>query len=145
MKKLAVVAGAIAFATSCHDPADFSHIQVHGDALRSIIEDQRVRDSYSEMDCYTQKDLDDLKLKDGPRKVAAALERNDQFRKAVDKVRAMPLGERGSYLRQCRLPLRRTWREIGRVSSEGTTDAGREAELLIAGTITDAAERLLSR
>ena len=45
---------------------------------------------------------------------------------------------------RCRLPLRKTWAELGEISSRGTTDAGRKAELAINNSIVDLAEKLIS-
>jgi hypothetical protein len=72
------------------------------------------------------------------------LRTNKTFLDAVDKIRKMAPEERDAYLKRCRLPLRKTWAELGEISPRGTTDAGRKAELAINNSIVDLVEKLTS-
>lgn len=117
--------------------------------LRSIIIEQiriHVRESYGEFagENFSDADLTDFEARKVPSRIAADLKTNKLFLSAVEKVRAMVPGDRAEYLKKCRLPWRPTWAEQGKIDRNGTTDAGRQAELEIAGAITDLAESLLA-
>jgi hypothetical protein len=123
--------------------------EVRGDTLREIIENQileNVRESYGELSGQNFSDVDfDRFTRDKvPEQIVTILQTNSRFLAALDKVRAMSAGDRVSYLKRCRLPLRKTWAEQGEISPKGTTDAGRRGELAIANAIVDLAEKLLA-
>jgi len=123
--------------------------EVRGDNLREIIENQirdNVRESFGELSGqnFSDADLDRFTRDKVPEQIVAILQTNNRFIAALDKVRAMAPGDRESYLKRCRLPLRKTWAELGEISPKGTTDAGRKAELAISNAIVDLAEKLLA-
>jgi hypothetical protein len=123
--------------------------EVRGDNLREIIENQirdNVRESFGELagQNFSDVDFDRFTRDKVPEQIVTILQTNSRFLAALDKVRAMSPGDRESYLKRCRLPLRKTWAEQGEISSKGTTDAGRKAELAIAKAIVDLAEKLLA-
>jgi hypothetical protein len=120
-----------------------------GTDLRSIIIEQirtHVRESYGEFagENFSDEDLRDFEARKVPSQIVTDLKTNNLFLNAVEKVRAKAPGERAEYLKKCQQPWRPTWAEQGRIDRNGTTDAGRQAELEIAGAITDYAESLLA-
>jgi hypothetical protein len=123
--------------------------EVRGGTLREIIENQirdNVRESYGELNGqnFSDADLDQFRRDKVPEQIVTLLQTNDRFVAAVDHVRAMSPGDRGVYLERCRLPLRKTWRELGEISPKGTTEAGEQAEVAISNAIVDLAQRLLA-
>jgi len=131
------------------DHAGASHAQTNSTDLRTIIGEQikfHVKPSYGELDsqCFTDKDLSTMIQERIPDLIAAQLKMDPGFRGAIDRLRAMSPDERKLYLLRSRQPLHKTWGELGRVTSEGQTDAGQKAELLIANSIVDLAESLLA-
>jgi hypothetical protein len=125
----------------------------HSDAqsgdLRAIIEQQiraNVRESFGELtgQCFSDADLDRFTRDKVAQGIVAQLKTNSRFLATVEKVRAMPPDARSAYLKRCRLPLHKTWAELGSISSKGQTDAGQRAELMISNAIVDLAENLLA-
>jgi hypothetical protein len=123
--------------------------EAKGSDLRAIIEGQirdHVRESYGELagENFSDADLDRFMRDRVPDQIVAQLKANSHFLAALDGVRAMSPGDRAAYLKRCRLPLRKTWAELGGISPKGTTEAGQKAEQAIANAITDLAEKLLA-
>lgn len=130
-------------------PSAQSAGDVRGDSLREIIENQirdNVRESFGELSGqnFSDADLDRFTRDKVPEQIVTILQTNSRFLAALDKVRSMPAGDRESYLKRCRLPLRKTWAELGEISPKGTTEAGRKGETAIANSIVDLAEKLLA-
>jgi hypothetical protein len=122
---------------------------VRGTDLRGIIDDQirsHVRESYGELrgQNFSDEDLARFLAEKVPDQIVAQLKNSSQFLAAVEKVRAMSPEARAAYLQRCRLPLHKTWAELGAISPKGQTDAGQRAELAIAKAITDLAVKLLA-
>lgn len=105
-----------------------------------------VRESWGEEagECFTWSDYDRFIRSNRPAVVASGLKATPQFRKLVEMIKAMPKPEQDKLLGRARAAARPTWAMIGRISREGTTDAGRKAGLLLAGAITAAAEEMLA-
>ncbi len=123
--------------------------EVRGSNLREIIEDQirkNVRESYGELagENFSWDDLEQFHRNKVPEKIGNLLRASVRFRAAVDEVRSMVAADRDSYLRRCRLPLRRTWAELGKISPRGTTEAGQIAEAEIAKVAVDQALEMLA-
>jgi hypothetical protein len=135
------------FLTAC-TPAGVSHYQSPV-SLRAIIEEQinsHVRLSYGELDgeCFTDKDLETMIHERVPDLIATQLKRDPGFRTAIDQMRTTSVDERNLYLLRSRQPVHKTWEELGRISSEGQTEAGQKAESLIANSVVNLAETLLA-
>lgn len=147
MRLIFVLAASVMLASCARsDPAS---TDVRGDTLREIIENQirdNVRESYGELagQNFSDADFERFTKDKVPEQIVAILRPNSRFKAAVEKVRAMSAGDREAYLRRCRLPLRKTWAELGEISPKGTTEAGRRAELAIANAIVDLAEKMLA-
>jgi hypothetical protein len=58
-------------------------------------------------------------------------------------IKAMPPADRERLLESSRELSHPTWRELGRISREGQTDAGQKAERMIAEAVVADVERLL--
>jgi hypothetical protein len=117
--------------------------------LRSIIKNQirsHVRESYGEYagQNFSSDDLDRFTAQKIPDQIVAGLRSSKLFLAAVGKVRQLSPSDRAAYLEECRKPLRPTWAEQGKIDRNGTTEAGRQAELMIANAITDLAESMLA-
>ncbi|MEW6211318.1 MAG: hypothetical protein AB1631_23335 [Acidobacteriota bacterium] len=126
----------------------FDPSEIKPETLREIIQaEQRrnVRESYGELahECFTDIDLKEFLSEGRAAKIAARLKTSKRFLASVDTVKAMPEIERKRFLNSLRAPLRRTWAEMGRISSEGQTIAGQRAELAIANAIVDLVEALI--
>jgi hypothetical protein len=106
-----------------------------------------IRESWGEEagECFTWLDYDTFIHADRPAVVAARLKSSPQFRKLAEMIKAMPQPGREKLLARARQSVRPTWAMIGRISRDGTTDAGRKAGLLLAGAIGDAMEELLAQ
>jgi hypothetical protein len=119
-----------------------------GSDLRSIIENEirsHVRESWGEYagENFSDEDLKVFEADRVPAQIVSELKNNKLFLQAVEKARTMAPSEQAAYLKRCRGWLRPTWAEQGKIDRNGTTDAGRLAELQIANAITDYAESLL--
>jgi hypothetical protein len=109
-------------------------------------ETAEVRESWGEAagECFTWNDYDSFVRAKRPAVVAGQLKVAPQFRTLVEMIRAMPQTEREKLLARARETARPTWAMIGRISPDGTTEAGRKADLLLAESITGAVEELLA-
>jgi hypothetical protein len=105
-------------------------------------ETAEIRESWGEEAgrCFTWADYETFKQAGRPAAVAARLKASPQFRKLIEMIRAMPQPERTALLVRARQSVRPTWAMAGRISRDGTTDAGRQAALLVAAAITDAVQ-----
>jgi hypothetical protein len=108
-------------------------------------ENAEIRESWGEEagECFTWDDYETFKHSDRPAAVAAKMKATPQFRKLVEMIRAMPQPERAALLTRARQSVRPTWAMNGRISRDGTTDAGRQAALMLAASITDAVQEIL--
>ncbi len=123
--------------------------EAHGPDLRAIIDDQirtYVRESFGELagQNFSDADYDRFMREKVPDQIVAQLKTNSRFLTAVANARALSQNDREAYLKRCRLPLRKTWAELGGISPKGTTEAGQRAETAIANAITDLAEKILA-
>jgi hypothetical protein len=104
-----------------------------------------VKESFGEeaYESFTQKDLDSFTKEKRPAQIVAELRHNNEFLDIVRAIKAMPPAERQRLLASSRELSHPTWRELGRISREGQTDAGQQAERMIAKAIVAEVERLL--
>ena len=120
----------------------FDAAAINQETLREIIAEQQrasVSESYGVLahECFTQVALNEFIADGRPSEIAAALRTSKRFRAVVALLKEMPPEQRQSFLNTCRRPLRPTWSQLGRISGEGQTEAGQQAELLIAQAIVD--------
>jgi Domain of unknown function (DUF4145) len=110
------------------------------EALADLIKGQQrlhVRESYGEAghECFTDEDLRRFRQGEEAERIAGAMRGDSRFRAVLAAIRELPPVDRHLLLEGCRKPLRRTWAELGAITREGQTEAGQEAELLIATAI----------
>ena len=131
--------------SACDAPADPRAPEDLISYIRAA-EATEIRESWGEEvgECFTWTDYDAFIRANRPATVANQLKSSPQFRKLAGMIRAMPQPEREKLLARARETARPTWAMIGRISPDGTTDAGRKAGLLLAGAITDSMEELLA-
>lgn len=106
---------------------------------------QNVRESFGKWDgqCFTDRDYDAFRRSERPQLIARNLTGNRKFICAVIALKAMPDPGRVRFIEDCRRPLRPTWAQLGRISREGQTVAGQQAELEIADAVADTVLELL--
>jgi hypothetical protein len=105
-------------------------------------EQEEIRESWGEeaAECFTWVDYDAFVSNERPVAVANKLKATPQFHALMDMVKKLPEPAQRELLERARLQARPTWAMIGRISREGTTEAGRKAGLLLAGAIVAAVE-----
>ena len=110
-------------------------------------ETREIRESWGAeaSQCFTWLDYETFVRANRPRVVAAELKAAPEFQELVKLVAALSSADRAALLTRARQAARPTWAMNGRISRDGTTDAGRQAGLLLAGAIADATEDLLSK
>ncbi len=115
--------------------------------LVDIITEQQHRDvkqSYGELasQCFTDKDLEAFMRHGTAAKAAEVLKRDNRFIETVLAIKRLSPADRQDLLNTCSQLARPTWAELGRISSEGQTDAGHKAELMIATSIVNQVREL---
>lgn len=117
------------------------------DIVKAIQKSQKkyVRESYGEWahQCFTDLDYQAFLQGKRPQLIARNLKGNRKFMEAVIALKAMPEKERVRFIEGCRRPLRPTWAQLGRISREGQTVAGQQAELEIADAVAETVLELL--
>ena len=101
-----------------------------------------VRTSTGEMaqDCFTDRDFDAFKRAGTPAEIAKRLRQAPDFAVVAGALRTLPPDRLAETLRMVRQTARPTWRQMGFIDRQGRgqTEAGHEAELMIAIAIVDA-------
>jgi hypothetical protein len=119
------------------------------DLIRIIrrVQKQNIRESTGEYDfeCFTDRDYARFVQSGKPLQIVRNLKRSQCFLAVIEKVKALPEGERKQLLQSAREVCHPTWGELGRIAKDGSgqTWAGQKAELLLAGAIVDVAQGLL--
>lgn len=126
----------------------FDPSTVKPETLREIIEEQQkknVRETHGiwAHQCFTDDDLNQFIQSGQPAKIARSLKGSKRFIAVVSALKKMPSAQRQKLLSSCRRPLRKTWAQLGRISPEGQTEAGQQAERLIADAIVGLVEQLI--
>jgi predicted small secreted protein len=117
--------------------------------LISIIQEQQrknVKESWGELayQCFTDDDLARFIKNKRTEQIRESLKRDPEFLDVVLAIRQMEPSERKKLLISADKPLRPTWAELGRISREGQTEAGQEAERMIATAIVKLVKELSS-
>lgn len=115
--------------------------------LISIIQEQQkknVRESWGELahQCFTDNDLARFVENKTTERITDSLKRAPRFLDVVLAIRKMQPGGRSALLISADKPLRRTWTELGSISREGQTEAGQDAERMIATAIVNLVKKL---
>lgn len=87
--------------------------------------------------CFTEVDLDKFKQDGRAEAAAKAALTTPEGRHALASVRALPIRDRASVLADGRKVCRPTWADLGGITPDGSgqTDAGQQADLLVAEQI----------
>lgn len=103
-----------------------------------------VRESHGELagECFTWVDLEEFARARTAELIVRRIRRDTPFLQVVAALKRLSPQERVAVLGACRKPLRPTWRQLGRISPAGTTDAGQRAEQIIADNIVTVAAEL---
>lgn len=117
------------------------------DLLIQIITEQQqenVRESYGEAagQNFSERDLKDFIQKETPRNIAEQLKTDNQFLDVILAIKQMSPGERQKLLNRALNTYKPTWAQIGKIDPKGQTDAGQQAEKMIAKAIVDLVNRL---
>lgn len=112
--------------------------------LRAIVraeQKRNIRESWGEYahECFTTDDLQRFKRRDTAGMIADRLRATAELSRAVAPLVGRSRSEIVNLLSPLRRPLRPTWAELGRISREGQTGSGNQAERLIAEAIVDMA------
>ena len=117
--------------------------------LITIIKEQQrknVKESWGELayQCFTDDDLARFIKNKRIEQIIESLKRDPNFLDVVSAIRQMKPSERKKLLHAADKPLRPTWAELGRISREGQTEAGQEAEKMIATAIVKLVKELVN-
>jgi hypothetical protein len=131
------------------EAAERGHEEQTAQQARELIAEQQrghVRESYGEeaSQCLTSLDLQRLVATGEPRRIALRLEKTPRFTEMVENLARIPSDRRKRILTGLRRPLRPTWRQLGRITRTGQTEAGARAEAMIADAIVDLVEERIA-
>ena len=119
------------------------------DLINLVKEAQRshVKESYGEEagQAFTDADLAKFQSDDIPAMVVSSLMRDRHFIRVVIAIQKMDPLSQQELLNSAQKPLRPTWAQLGKISSEGQTDAGQQAEKLIAKSVVEKVSELLTK
>jgi len=91
---------------------------------------------------FSKKDLEDFKKKNVPKSVADRLKGDSHFIDVVLAIKQMEPTPRQNLLNQGIQTYKKTWTQLGKVGPEGQTEAGQEAEQMIAKAVVELAKEL---
>jgi hypothetical protein len=114
----------------------------------SIIQEQQrknVKESWGELaqQGFTDDDLNRFVQTRTTERITDSLKRDPRFLDVVLAIRKMEPSKRSALLISAEKPLRPTWAELGRISSEGQTEAGQKVERMIATAIINFVKELV--
>jgi hypothetical protein len=118
--------------------SEYTVTEVRPSNLEEVIKNQQksnVKASHSEHNCFTSKDLEMFKNQKKHNQIVADLMNDNSFIDLIISIKNMTPTERQALLSRCANISKPTWNSLGEISSKGQTDAGNEAELLIAEAI----------
>ena len=128
-------------------PATSKSSTVKPEELLEIIESQQkaeVKESFGESASqnFSKKDLDEFKKKNVPKSVVDKLKGDSHFIDVVLVIKQMEPTPRQNLLNQGIHTYKKTWEQLGKVGPEGQTEAGQEAERIIAKAVVDLVKEL---
>jgi hypothetical protein len=104
---------------------------------------QKVKTSYDEYNCFTDIDLQDFKKSKTPDQAVNELIEDNSFIDLIIAIKDMNPADRQKLFETSSNIAKPTWTTLGSVSSEGQTEAGHEAELLIAKAIVSKIKEMI--
>lgn len=117
--------------------------------LMELIKQQQavhVGQSYGEWaeQCFTWDDLEGFNECEVPGRIVEELKKDAEFAELVAQIRQMAPPARNELLRQAGNTFKPTWRQLGRISPAGQTDAGQQAERRVAAAIVGLVRQMLA-
>lgn len=119
---------------------EYTAKKVNPSNLERIIRNQQksnIKVSHSENNCFTYEDLETFKNQKKHNQIVASLMDDNSFIDLIISIKHLTPTDRQALLDRCAKISRPTWGDLGKISSDGQTDAGNEAELLIAEAIVN--------
>lgn len=115
--------------------------------LIKVKQKQYVRESSGEekSQCFTKDDSIKFVENKTIYRIITELKNNNKYIQTVIAIKRMDPARRQDLLESCSKISKRTWEEIGYITSEGQTVAGKNAELMIAGAIVDNVKELIKK
>jgi len=95
--------------------------------------------------CFTSNDLIAFKNNNMVNQITNRLRMSNWFLETITALKETATSTQTIILNKAQLKRRRTWEEMGEVSCRGQTEAGRDAEILIAETIVKLAKQMISK
>jgi len=128
----------------------FPSYSTRPDALLTLIRERQreyVRESTGEEEgqCFTSDDLEEFQRSGITHTVIQALRQDNRFINIVRNIKKLEPVARQDLLVAARNIAKPTWAQLGKISSKGQTVAGRQAELLIAETVSSFVEELMQQ
>ena len=95
--------------------------------------------------CFTDANLATFKSSNRPQKIVETLKADSRFKALVEEFRAMPEAARKDAFNHARKVCQPSWAEMGYIDKEGNgqTEAGQQAQLMVAAAIVDAIQNML--
>jgi hypothetical protein len=120
------------------------------DRIIGIIKEQQsiyVKESIGQMDyqCFTESDLQNFISKNIPNVIKLNLQKSNEYLTVVLAIKEMDPVARQNLLMSAQSTFKPTWEELGEISKKGQTEAGQNAEKLIAQAIVDLTKSLLKK
>jgi hypothetical protein len=106
--------------------------------LKDLIRNQQsqnVKTSYSETNCFTDIDLAAFIKEKKQDKIVSDLMNDNSFIDLIISIKNMTPSARQTLLDESKKIAKPTWGELGGISTNGQTETGKQAELLIANAI----------
>ncbi|MCB1858364.1 MAG: hypothetical protein KDI63_08830 [Gammaproteobacteria bacterium] len=118
------------------DKISDDEIKVEVVALVLEKQDEYVKDSINQYNCFTEEDYKRFRSSNTITKIVEELKKDEYFLGLVaGTVKLSPI-KRHKIYREAKKTYKKTWAELGKISPEGQTDAGSEAEKEISSAIS---------
>ncbi len=122
---------------------------IEGKLLEIVHNQQRLNVPEStgpaDYECFTEADLETFIKNREAHQVASALKMDANYIRSVIELANYPKYMQSNVLNNINIPFRKTWGELNKITPEGQTQAGQEAELLIANAIVEQTQMLLDK
>lgn len=125
-------------------------VKVQPEKLIEIIKQQQalyVKESWGSeaYQCFTDDDLKKFKESKVTKKITQELKTNNKFIDVVLAIKTIPKGNWQDLKESSLITFKPTWSKIGKISREGQTETGQQAEKMIAKAIVDLVVELVNQ
>ena len=122
-------------------------VKANPEKIIEIIKEQQrlyVKESSGELaaQSFTERDLQEFRERNITKQITDNLRRNGDFLEVVLAIKQMTPGEQQRLFDQASRTYKPTWTELGKISREGQTGAGQQAERMVADAIVALAREL---